>query len=189
MNPANLASLCGCRGCSPRRPRAPRHSSEGWNPACATAERTRGGGAHTSFPRRHEPRIPAPCLDVGAVRERPLTSCHPNVPPKPTTTAYCATAAPALTLFAYVAPVQTGNLASRPLSGCRGRSRTALTSCHPQRTLNPQPNDNCPLRRRRASLYIGHRSRLSESTRHSSEGWNDGCATAERTRGGRAEGL
>ena len=24
-----------------------------------------------------------------------------------------------------------------PLSGCRGRSRTALTSCHPQRTPNP----------------------------------------------------
>ena len=29
---------------------APRHSSEGWNPACATAERTRGGGALPSFP-------------------------------------------------------------------------------------------------------------------------------------------
>ena len=31
----------------------PRHSSEGWNPACETAERTRGGGAGPpSFPRR-----------------------------------------------------------------------------------------------------------------------------------------
>ena len=35
----------GCvRGWSQRRAN-PRHSSEGWNPACATAERTRGGGA------------------------------------------------------------------------------------------------------------------------------------------------
>ena len=38
----------------PRRPRhssaGPRHSSEGWNPACETAERTRGGGAPPPSP-------------------------------------------------------------------------------------------------------------------------------------------
>ena len=45
-----------------------------------------------------------------------------------------------------------------PLSGCRGRSRTALTSCRPQRTLNPQRqiNDNCPLRHSPAGCYIVH---------------------------------
>ena len=43
-----------------------------------------------------------------------------------------------------------------PLSGCRGRSRTALTSCRPQRTLNPQRqiNDNCPLRHSPNHCYI-----------------------------------
>ena len=40
-----------------------------------------------------------------------------------------------------------------PLCGCRGGSRTARRSRHPKRI--PQPNDNCPLRRRRASPYIG----------------------------------
>ena len=44
------------RRSAPAVPRAgPRHSSEGWNPACETAERTRGGGAPPSFPRRQEP--------------------------------------------------------------------------------------------------------------------------------------
>ena len=57
-----------------------------------------------------------------------------------------------------VVPVQTGTSRPCPLSGCRGRSRTALTSCHPQRTLNPQRqiNDNCPLRHSPAGCYIVH---------------------------------
>ena len=36
---------------------------------------------------------------------------------------------------------------------CRGGSRTARRSRHPKRI--PKPNDNCPLRHRRASPYIG----------------------------------
>ena len=44
---------------APRRSSAwPRHSSEGWNPACATAERTRGGGVRLVVP-VHGPVIPA----------------------------------------------------------------------------------------------------------------------------------
>ena len=47
-----------------------------------------------------------------------------------------------------------GNGCVDALCGCRGGSRTALTSRHPQHI--PKPNDNCPLRHRRASLYIDH---------------------------------
>ena len=46
----------GAEGLCPTVPRArPRHSSEGWNPACATAERTRGAGAEGLCPS-----VPAP---------------------------------------------------------------------------------------------------------------------------------
>ena len=70
-----------------------------------------------------------------------------------------------------VVPVQTGTSHPLPLSGCRGRSRTALTSCHPQRTLNPQSqiNDNCPLRHSPAGCYIVHIRRCGESHRRSCE--------------------
>ena len=41
-----------------------------------------------------------------------------------------------------------------PLCGCRGGSRTARRSRHPKR-YPPPTNDNCPLRHRPASPYIG----------------------------------
>ena len=70
-----------------------------------------------------------------------------------------------------VVPVQTGTSHPLPLSGCRGRSRTALTSCHPQCTLNPQRqiNDNCLLRHSPAGCYIVHIRRCGESHRRSRE--------------------
>ena len=139
---------------------------------------------HPSFPRRRAgpfsrwekvrmrvrgPVVPAyagtsnPCLrfDVGAVREPPEGHAIPNVSPNPTTTAHCAIPAPAPTLVVCVihAPSvrrsrEGGNLESLPPVWCRGGSRTARRSRHPKRI--PQPNDNCPLRHRRASPYIDH---------------------------------
>ena len=54
----------------------------------------------------------------------------------------------------------------------------ALAHPSPHRPAAAIPtNDNCPLRHSLADCYIVH-------TRHSSEGWNPACATAERTRGG-----
>ena len=52
------------------------------NGGCASVVPAQAGTSH-------------PCVDVGAVREPPLHHAIPNVSPNPTTTAYCAIAAPA----------------------------------------------------------------------------------------------
>ena len=78
----------------------------------------------------------------------------------PTTTAHCAIAAPALTLITCVihAPDtrrsrEGGNLESLPRFGVGAGSRTRPKVCVD--AIPKPPNDNCPLRHRRASPYIG----------------------------------
>ena len=131
-----------------------RHSSEGWNPACATAERTRGGGAEGLCPRflsPQKPRIPG--------------FCRLN----PTSTAHCPIAAPTPTLVSVV-PVNPPSFQRRLESSVRdsgahtGRRGGRVVSevpvsaetSHPW-VLPPQPNDNSPLPHRRANPYIGLR--------------------------------
>ena len=104
----------GRKGCVRGSSARPRHSSEGWNPACATAERTRGGGAEGLCARFLSPAGPLALWE-------------------------------------------------------RVRVRVAT-------------NDNCPLPHGCLHPYIGHIRRSREPRRHSSEGWNPACATAERTR-------
>ena len=76
--------------------------------------------------------------------------------PKPTTTAPYAITPLIATLSVDIVPAQGGNLTSCPCVDVRGGSRTAPTSRHPERTPNPQTNDNCPLRHSPAGCYIVH---------------------------------
>ena len=142
-------------------PRArPRHSSEGWNPACATVERTRGEGAEGRV--RRSPRIPpsfqrrleSSVRDSGAhtgrrggrvVSEVPVSAetSHPWVlPPQSTTTAHCPIATPTPSPSF---PCRREPRIPCPLSGCRGGSRTARRSRHPKRTAQPTTTAHCPI--------------------------------------------
>ena len=147
-----------------------RHSSEGWNPACATAERTRGGGAEGLCPRflsPQKPRIPGFCRP----NQRQL-----HITPSPRQPLHWSPSFPCRREPRIPCPC---------LVYRRFANRPKVT---PPQTYRPT-NDNCPLRRRRPNPYIGSIRRSREPRRHSSEGWNPACATAERTRGGGEEGL
>ena len=126
----------------------PRHSSEGWNPACATAERTRGGGAEGLCPS-----VPAP---------------GPVIPAK--------------------AGIQRAQ--QRSAHGPKGRRGVSVVPVNPpsfQRRLESSVRDSGAHTGRRSGRVVSDVPRARP--RHSSEGWNPACATAERTRGGGVEGL
>ena len=85
----------------------------------------------------------------------------PVVPAYPGTTAHCAIAAPALTLIICVIHTpatrrsrEGGNLASLPLCGCRGGSRTARRSRHPKRIPNPTTTAHCAIAAPAPTLVI-----------------------------------
>ena len=102
--------------------------------------------------------IPAPCVGCRGGSRTARRSRHPKRIPNPTTTAHCAIAAPAPTLLhasftrrALVVPAKAGT--SNPCLRFGVGAVREPPEGHAIPNVPPQPNDNCPLRHRRASPY------------------------------------